>query len=57
MRLLQSLGVDELQSILAEHGALTVTCEFCHRPYRYDAIDVAQLLADTPAPDAPDAVN
>lgn len=55
--LLRSLGEDEAQDVLAEQGAITVTCEFCHRPYRYDAIDVAQLFADTPAQDAPGSVN
>ena len=55
--LLRSLGQDEARDIVAEQGAITVTCEFCHRPYRYDAIDVAQLFADTPAADAPGSVN
>lgn len=44
--LLKSLGPQEVREILAERGAVTVTCEFCQRPYRFDAIDVAQLFAD-----------
>lgn len=44
--LLRSLGGDELRSILAEQGAVRVTCEFCGRPYHFDAVDVARLLAD-----------
>lgn len=55
--LLQSLGEDEVRAVLAEQGAVTVTCEFCHRPYRYDAIDVAQLFSGAPAPDAPGSLN
>jgi len=55
--LLQSLGEDEIRSLLAEEGVVRVTCEFCHRPYRYDAIDVAQLFLPTPATDVPDSLN
>jgi len=55
--LLRSLGEDEAQDIVAEQGAITVTCEFCHRPYRYDAIDVSQLFAEKPSADAPGSVN
>jgi molecular chaperone Hsp33 len=55
--LLRSLGEDEAREVLAEQGAITVTCEFCHRPYRYDAIDVAQLFGGTSAQDAPGSVN
>ena len=36
---------------------LGVTCEFCHRPYRYDAIDVAQLFSEAPAAGASGALN
>lgn len=43
--LVRSLGVDEARAALAEQGALTVTCEFCGRAYRYDAVDVEQLFA------------
>ena len=55
--LLQSLGKDEIRSLLAEEGVVRVTCEFCHRPYRYDAIDVAQLFLPTPSADVPDSLN
>lgn len=43
--MLQSLGQEEIESILAEQGAVTVTCEFCMKPYRFDAVDAAQLFA------------
>jgi molecular chaperone Hsp33 len=43
--LVRSLGVDEARAALASEGALTVTCEFCGRDYRYDAVDIAQLFA------------
>ncbi len=42
---LRSLGVDEVRSVIAEQGAVTVTCEFCQKPYKFDAIDVEQLFA------------
>ena len=47
--LLRALGPDEVRDVLKEQGAVTVTCEFCHRPYRFDAVDVEALFADGPA--------
>jgi molecular chaperone Hsp33 len=46
--LLRSLGQAEVRDILAEQGKVTVTCEFCHRPYTFDAVDVEMLFAQTP---------
>ncbi|MCU0759997.1 MAG: Hsp33 family molecular chaperone HslO [Steroidobacteraceae bacterium] len=43
--MLRSLGEAEVRDVLAEQGSVTVTCEFCHRPYRFDAVDVEQLFA------------
>ena len=54
---LRSLGVDELRSILAEQGAVTVTCEFCGRPYQFDAIDVERLFAVGASPETPQSLN
>lgn len=45
--LLRGLGREEVESIIAEQGAVTVTCEFCQKPYRFDAVDAAQLFAPT----------
>jgi molecular chaperone Hsp33 len=42
--MLRSLGAAEVDSIVAEQGAVTVTCEFCHKPWRFDAVDVARLF-------------
>jgi molecular chaperone Hsp33 len=53
---LRSLGADEVRSVIAEQGACTVTCEFCQRPYRFDAIDVEQLFTEA-APRGSDAIN
>jgi molecular chaperone Hsp33 len=44
--LLRALGADEVRDVLKEQGAVTVTCEFCHRPYRFDAVDVEALFVD-----------
>lgn len=45
--LLRALGADEVREILAEEGAVTVTCEFCRRPYRFDAQAVEALFTDS----------
>ncbi|HEY6923502.1 MAG TPA: Hsp33 family molecular chaperone HslO [Steroidobacteraceae bacterium] len=47
--LLRALGEDEVREVLKEEGAVTVTCEFCHRPYRFDAVDVEALFAEPSA--------
>lgn len=49
--MLRALGRTEVEDILREQGRVTVTCEFCQRPYSFDAIDVAYLFAELP--DAP----
>jgi molecular chaperone Hsp33 len=51
--ILQALGGDEVQSLLAERGEVEVRCEFCNRAWRFDAVDVAGLFstgAPQPAP-------
>ena len=49
--LLRALGEEEVRDVLQEQGSVTVTCEFCHRPYRFDAVDVEALFADGPGED------
>jgi molecular chaperone Hsp33 len=47
---LKTLGVDEVRDVLREQGAVEVTCEFCQRPYRFDAFAIEQLFApETPS--------
>jgi molecular chaperone Hsp33 len=53
---LRSLGQEEVRSVIAEQGAVTVTCEFCQKPYKFDPIDAEQLFSDT-APRGSDAIN
>ncbi len=42
---LRLLGREELESLLAEEGAIQVRCEFCNMGYELDAVDVERLLA------------
>lgn len=54
---LRALGAQEIRDILAEQGAVTVTCEFCGRPYRFDAVDVERLFVRGSSPDTPLSLN
>ncbi|HYC10485.1 MAG TPA: Hsp33 family molecular chaperone HslO, partial [Steroidobacteraceae bacterium] len=51
--LLRALGPEEVRDVLREQGAVTVTCEFCHRPYRFDPIDVEVLFSEGPSGGSP----
>jgi molecular chaperone Hsp33 len=55
--MLQSLGRAEIDSILEEQGTVTVTCEFCQRPYTFDAVDAGQLFLAVPSAPPPDKLN
>jgi molecular chaperone Hsp33 len=46
--LLRGLGAEEVRDVLREQGSVTVTCEFCQRPYRFDAAAVDALFAGGP---------
>lgn len=43
-RMIQGLGADEANDILAEQGSIAVDCEFCGAQYRFDAVDAAQIF-------------
>ncbi|MDO9519328.1 MAG: Hsp33 family molecular chaperone HslO [Pseudohongiella sp.] len=45
-RALISIGKKEVDSILAEHGAVVIGCEFCGHEYRFEADEVEVLLED-----------
>lgn len=49
--MLRMLGHEEIDSILAEQGSISVNCEFCNQAYSFDGIDAAQLFV----PHAPDS--
>jgi len=55
--MLKGLGRAEVDSIIAEQGEVTVTCEFCQRPYRFDAVDVRQLFLETPGGEGSQRLN
>ena len=42
--MLRSLGVAEIDSVIAEQGQVGVTCEFCGAPYNFDPVDAAQIF-------------
>jgi molecular chaperone Hsp33 len=42
--MLLGLGREESDSLIAERGEVEVSCEFCGRPYRFDAVDVGELF-------------
>jgi molecular chaperone Hsp33 len=56
-RMLVTLGRTEVDSILAEQGEVSVTCDFCNAQYSFDAVDVGHLFAtgstDSARPDQP----
>ena len=54
---LRSLGLAELRGILDEQGTVSVTCEFCGRPYQFDAVDVERLFAIGASPESPHSLN
>ena len=53
--MIQGLGLEEAQSILAEREKIDVSCDFCGANYLFDAVDTAQLfnnqILQPPAPD------
>jgi molecular chaperone Hsp33 len=54
---LKTLGAEEVRDVLREQGAVEVTCEFCQRPYRFDAFAVEQLFAPDSAPRRPESLH
>ena len=44
--MLNMLGKEEVDSILAERGNVEVNCDFCNRQYQFDAIDATALFAN-----------
>ena len=55
--LLRALGQQEVREVLNEQGSVTVTCEFCHRPYRFDPVDIDALFAESPAAGGSEAIH
>lgn len=55
--LLRALGPEEVRDVLREQGTVTVTCEFCQRPYRFDEQAVEALFAPTAPPGGPAVIH
>ncbi len=47
---LRALGREEIDAIVREQGDVAVTCEFCNRDYRFDAVDATALFSGTVVP-------
>ncbi|HEU4625260.1 MAG TPA: Hsp33 family molecular chaperone HslO [Steroidobacteraceae bacterium] len=54
---LRTLGAEEVREVLREQGSVEVTCEFCQRPYRFDAFAVEQLFAPDSVPPAGESLH
>jgi molecular chaperone Hsp33 len=55
--LLRALGAEEVREVLKEQGSVTVTCEFCHRPYRFEPVDIEALFAEGPGSGGSKAIH
>ena len=44
--MLRGLGVQEVESVIAEQGKVGVTCEFCGAQYDFDPVDAAQIFTN-----------
>ncbi|MEE1654434.1 Hsp33 family molecular chaperone HslO [Brachymonas sp. G13] len=42
--MVRTLGQEEAESILEDHGEIEVGCEFCGQQYHFDKVEVAQLF-------------
>lgn len=56
-RAIHSIGEEAVESILAEQGVITTSCDFCNTSYVLDRVDVARLFssADVNMTNAPGA--
>lgn len=48
--MLKMLGQDQVQEIIDEQGEVSVNCEYCNSPYRFDPVDCAALFVDGTMP-------
>lgn len=44
--MLRMLGREEIESILGEQESIDVACNFCGKPYEFDAVDCAALFVE-----------
>jgi molecular chaperone Hsp33 len=55
--LLRALGEEEVRDVLREQGSVTVICEFCQRPYRFETPDVDALFNAGESSPGADAIH
>jgi molecular chaperone Hsp33 len=55
--LLRALGEEEVRDVLREQGSVTVTCEFCRRPYRFEKRDIDALFAGDSTQSGPQEIH
>jgi molecular chaperone Hsp33 len=53
--MLRSLGTDEVESVIAEQGKVSVTCEFCGAQHAFDPVDAAQIFTQVDRQQPPPA--
>ncbi|AEC20191.1 chaperonin [Pusillimonas sp. T7-7] len=46
--MLQALGREEIEDILSEREKIDILCNFCGKPYQFDAVDCAGLFTNQP---------
>ncbi|HCZ16697.1 MAG TPA: molecular chaperone Hsp33 [Candidatus Accumulibacter sp.] len=51
--MLRSLGRREVYAALHEHGEVLIKDDICNRAYRFDALAIDELFADSPLPSPP----
>lgn len=56
-QLLRALGEAEVTDVVREQGSVTVTCEFCQRPYRFSAADAQALFSSDAVPPGSGALH
>lgn len=44
MQIIRVIPQDEAKQLLEEEGRIKITCDFCHKHYEFDSIDVALLF-------------
>ncbi len=47
--MLKMLGIEEVNSIIAEQGRIETHCDFCNKQYVFDTVDAAHLFSEHPA--------
>ena len=55
--MLQTLGREEVESIIAERGHVEIHCDFCGQRYEFDPVDSAQLFTAPVATGAGDGAH